>query len=77
MKRTITLNKLPINTYGRIHSLHCVGSIRRRILDLGMINGTKIKPILKSPSGDPTAYEVRGTIIALRKEDSDNIEVDI
>ena len=50
MKSTITLNKLPINTYGRIHSLHCVGSIRRRILDLGMINGTKIpKPVVERP----------------------------
>ena len=50
-------------------------NIKRRILDLGIIEGTKIKPVLKSPLGDPTAYEVRGSIISLREEDSKKIEV--
>lgn len=57
--------------------LHANGNIRRRILDLGIVQGTRIKPVLKSPLGDPTAYEIRGTIIALRKEDSKLIYVEI
>lgn len=40
-----------------------------------MIEGTKIKPVLKSPLGDPIAYEVRGCLISLRKEESKNIEI--
>ena len=75
MRNIIVLNKLPMNTYGKIEDLRCSGSIRRRFLDLGMVKGTKIKPILISPSGDPIAYEVRGSIIALRKEDSDQVDV--
>lgn len=47
-----------------------LGSLKRRLLDLGIIKGAKITPILKSPSGDPTAFEIRGTLIALRKEDA-------
>lgn len=66
----MTLNELPINTVGIIDELNCNGNIRRRLLDLGLVKGTKITPIFKSPSGDPTAYEIRRTIIALRKEDS-------
>lgn len=51
------------------------GNVRRRILDLGIIEGTKIKPVLKSPLGDPTAYEVRDTLISLREEETRNIEI--
>ena len=66
----MNLNELPLNNIGIIDELNCNETTKRRLLDLGFIKGTKITPILKSPSGDPTAYEIRKTIIALRKEDS-------
>lgn len=66
----MNLNKLPLNTVGIIDELNCNGNIRRRLLDLGLVKGTKITPVFKSPSGDPTAFEIRKTLIALRKEDS-------
>lgn len=66
----MTLYELPLNTVGIINDLNCNGNIRRRLLDLGLVKGTKIIPVFKSPSGDPTAYEIRKTLIALRKEDS-------
>lgn len=66
----MNLHELPLNQIGIVNNLNCNGNIRRRLLDLGFINGTKIKPIFKSPAGDPIAYEVRKTLIALRKEDS-------
>ncbi len=69
MKNT-SLDKLDIDNSATIKSLHCTGDLRRRLLDLGLINGTKIKAVLKSPIGNPIAYEIRGTVIALRKEDS-------
>ncbi|MDQ7818306.1 MAG: metal-dependent transcriptional regulator [Melioribacteraceae bacterium] len=51
------------------------GQQRRRMLDFGIVPGTLIKAQLKSLSGDPTAYEVRGTTIALRKNQSDKIYI--
>ena len=66
----MNLNELPLNTVGIIDKLNCNGNIRRRLLDLGLVKGTKITPVFKSPSGDPTAFEIRKTLIALRKEDS-------
>lgn len=71
----MTLNELPLNTVGVVDTLNCNGNIRRRLLDLGLIHGTRIIPLLKSPSGDPTAFEIRKTIIALRKEDSSCISL--
>ena len=69
----MNLNELPLNTIGIIDKINCKENIRRRLLDLGFINGTKITPVFISPSGDPVAYEIRKTLIALRKEDSTHI----
>lgn len=75
MKDYHTLNKVRLNQEVKIKKIDCSGNVKRRILDLGMIEGTKIKPVFKSPLGDPTAYEVRGTLISLREEESKRIIV--
>ncbi len=72
-----TLNKLSLNKTAKIESLNCTGINHRRLLDLGLVKGTKITPVLISPSGDPTAYEVRGSVIALRSEDSSKIIINM
>lgn len=71
----MNLYELPLNTVGIVKELNCNGNIRRRLLDLGIVDGTKIIPVFKSPSGDPIAYEIRKTILALRKEDSNLINL--
>ena len=47
----------------------------RRPRDLGLIEGTKVKCVLKSPLGDPAAYKIRGAVIAIRREDAADIKV--
>ncbi|MBE5821608.1 MAG: ferrous iron transport protein A [Clostridiales bacterium] len=74
-QKKMSLNDLPLNTCGMVYNINCNCNIYRRLLDLGIVKNTKIVPVLKSPSGDPRAYEVRGTLIALRYEDAQNIEV--
>jgi len=69
------LTTLPIGRKGEITELTARGGQRRRLLDLGLIPGTTITAKRKSPSGDPTAYLIRGTILALRKEETDLVEV--
>lgn len=71
------LNQLPLNKSGRINKIECGEGIKRRLLDMGLVKGTEITPILISPSGDPRAFLVRGTIIAIRKEDAKNIKINI
>ncbi len=51
------------------------GMIRRRLLDLGMIPGTRVECLQKSPAGDPAAYLIRGAVIALRCEDSALVQI--
>lgn len=71
----INLNQLPLNKIGTIKELKCDGNIKRRLLDLGLVKGTSIMPILVSPSNDPRAFSIRGSIIAIRREDAQNIKV--
>lgn len=70
-----SLYDLPIDKPGIIQEICVNNSLKRRFLDLGIIPDTVITPILKSPSGDPTAFEIRGAIIAIRKEDSSLIKI--
>ncbi|MDL1909253.1 hypothetical protein FBQ81_00965 [Chloroflexi bacterium CFX6] len=51
------------------------GFTRRRFLDLGLTPGTMIYPELGNFFGDPRAYRVRGTLIALRKDQAAQIWV--
>ena len=44
-------------------------------MDLGIVPGTRIEAIMRSPSGDPTAYLIRGTTIAIRRSQADRIRV--
>ncbi len=69
------LTKLNTGEKAIITELVADESKRRRLLDLGLIPGTKITAKRKSPSGDPTAYLFRGTIIALRSEEAGLIHI--
>jgi len=68
-----TLSDLKIGQTAKVKELISYGSIRRRLLDIGLIEGTEVECLQKSPSGDPVAYLIRGAVIALRSEDSTNI----
>lgn len=61
----------------RVTSLCAEGAIRRRLLDIGLIEGTEIECLGKSPSGDPTAFLIRGAVIAIRYENCKTIVVEL
>lgn len=71
----VPLNQLPMGVKASVVALNTNGSARRRMLDLGVIGGTEIEPLYKSPSGNPIAYRIRGAVIALRTDVSDKILV--
>ncbi|MCM1335588.1 MAG: ferrous iron transport protein A [Bacteroides sp.] len=60
----------------KIKRLYSGEQIRRRLLDIGLVEGTAVECIGRSPGGDPSAYLIRGAVIAIRREDSRDIAVD-
>lgn len=59
-----------------IRQLEATGGLRRRLQDLGLVENTAITCLGHSPMGDPSAYLIRGAVIALRHEDSRYILVE-
>jgi DtxR family transcriptional regulator, Mn-dependent transcriptional regulator len=53
----------------------CRGQVRRRLMDLGLVPGTSIRAELQSFGGDPIAYLVRDTLVALRRSQAEQIFV--
>lgn len=64
----IPLSALPLGKKCKVKKLLSDGLVRRRMLDLGLIDNTVVESLQKSPSGDPVAYLIRGAVIALRTE---------
>ena len=75
MTNSISLDLLPVGAQARVVSIAAQGSTRRRLLDLGLVPGTQVKTLRYSPSGDPTAYRIRGAVIALRQRETEKILV--
>lgn len=70
------LSLLPINRFGIVENIAGEENTKRRLLDLGLVKGTKVKPVLVSPSKGLRAYEFRSSLIAIRKEDAENISLE-
>lgn len=74
--KLIPLSSLPLGKKARVKALTSNGISRRRLLDLGLISDTEVEALQKSPSGDPVAYQIRGAVIALRREEASRILVE-
>lgn len=71
-----SLNEVQPGQRIRIKEIRSSGSIRRRLLDIGLIENTEVECLGRSPGGDPTAFLIRGAVIALRSEDCQNIFIE-
>lgn len=71
----MTLKELNINAEAIIVSVGGEGGLRNRLLDMGLIPGTKIRKVKVAPTGDPMQISVRGYELTLRGEDAGFIEV--
>ncbi len=76
-KNIVSLHNVPVGMSGKVRSIQAIGTIRRRLQDLGVIEDTNIECLQKSPSGDPIAYLIRGAVVAIRSEDSSKILVEV
>lgn len=69
----MTLRDLKPGQQGNVASIGTTGSLKRRILDMGITPGVEVKVIKVAPLGDPIEVNVRGYELSLRKEEAQNI----
>lgn len=67
------LNELAISQKAVINKILTSGDMRRRFIDIGLIENTVVECVGVSPQGDPKAYLIRGAVIAIRNQDSEEI----
>ncbi|MFN0156461.1 MAG: iron dependent repressor, metal binding and dimerization domain protein [Bacteroidota bacterium] len=72
-----TLDQLSLGESARVTGIarKCRGQQRRRLMDLGILPGTRVTAEMRSASGDPTAYSIRGATIALRRTHAGMINI--
>lgn len=75
MKQNRCLQDVAPGERASVQALLSTGSMRRRLLDIGLIEQTQVECLGRSPGGDPSAYLIRGAVIAIRSEDCANILV--
>ena len=75
MKPHVCLNDLQPGQQAIVQELRSTGSIRRRLLDMGLIQNTIVQCLGRSPGGDPSAFLIRGAVIAIRPVDGQDIWV--
>ena len=74
--KSVSLRELPVGESARVTAIGGDGDMRRRLMDLGMVPGTEVRCLGESPGGGPRAYGLRGTVLALRGSESEEIEVE-
>lgn len=68
-----TLDKVPIGKIVVVKEINTSPELTQRLYDVGLLRGTSVEVLHKSPSGNPRAYLIRGAVIALRNCDAANI----
>lgn len=71
----MNLSELGLGKCAYVSKIIKKSGIHRRLLDIGMIPGTKVECVLVSPASNPKAYMIRGAVIAIRNEDANYIEI--
>ena len=72
----LPLSRLPLGRSARVLSLSAGEPLKGRLMDLGFVPGGEITPLYAAPLGDPRAYLVCDTIIALRQKDAADVAVE-
>ena len=75
MSSVLTLDQLRPGETAVLTKLSDTISTSRRLKELGFLPGTRLSCILTRKNGETSAFALRGTMIALRKEDSSRISV--
>jgi ferrous iron transport protein A len=73
----IALAKLPLSTPATVVQVGGTRAVRRRLMELGLVPGTRVWVLRVSPLGDPLELEVRGSRLSIRKKEALGLEVEV
>ena len=71
----LSLDLLEIGKKASVISVNSDELIKRRLLDMGLVENSIVECILESPFKDPRAYLIKGALVAIRNDDAKKIVV--
>jgi len=71
------LSGLSPGSKGIIRKMKTKGAIRRRLMDMGFVTGTTVEVEKMAPLGDPVDILVKGCHVSIRKEEAQNVWVEV
>lgn len=72
----MTLRELSPGQEARVVAVNAEGGFKRRIMDMGITTGVRVKLVKVAPLGDPIEVTVRGYQLSLRKDEAASIQVE-
>ena len=76
MCEALSLSALREGESAYVTEVNAGPAMDRRLTDLGLVRGTRVTCVLRSPAGDPCAYLIRGALIALRQADAEGVALE-
>lgn len=71
----LKLHNATVGSVVKVEDLISTGILRERMLALGLTKGARVEVIRRGPSGDPTVFNIRGAMIALRNEEASLVAI--
>jgi Fe2+ transport system protein FeoA len=75
MERKVRLSELKPGEEGEVTDYAGGAEVQYRLMELGILPGTRLRFIRRAPMGDPLEVEVRGFHLSLREREAANIGV--
>ena len=60
----------------KVISVYGDRTLRRRLMDMGILKGSDIQVVRVAPLGDPVEFLVRGYKLSLRKKDAEMVGIE-
>lgn len=73
--KEISLASLPVGARARVIAVNGEGTVSRRLMEMGVVPGARVRIIKTAPLGDPMEIRVRGYHLALRRTEAQTIIV--
>ncbi len=77
LPRFVTAAELKLGQTGVVGRVCAEGAVRVRLLEMGLVPGTRMHLVRKAPMGDPFQFEVRGYNLSLRRDEAAWVELEV
>lgn len=72
----MTLKELPVGESSRVVAVKGESVVSKRLMEMGVVPGVKIRVVKMAPFGDPLEIRLFGYSLAIRRNEAEAIEVE-